>query len=78
MKTIDTLSNLPVLPWPLVAADDAWRWFDAATAAAQAWLEFQQAMWQPLANAQAQWLCRCVEFNPMLPQLTVRGTEQLA
>ena len=65
-------------PWqPLGVIHDAWRWADAASAAFAAAAEWQQALWQPWWDAQAQWLRHC-RFDSPLNLPAERGGEQLA
>jgi hypothetical protein len=65
-------------PWqPLGVVHDAWRCTDAAGAAFAMALEWQQALWQPWWDAQAEWLRQWGAAWPAsLP--AERGGEQLA
>lgn len=62
---------------PLAATHDYWRFVDGGSTAMQAWIELQQALWQPWWDAQAEWL-RVWSGAMPVPGMTARGAEQLA
>ena len=55
-------------------------WVDAYARATEGWFDWQRAMWQPLADAQAEYLRQWSELSgwPMPQAVPVRGGEQLA
>jgi hypothetical protein len=75
--TTDTFTNSAAGWLPQVVAHDAWRWMDGGSAAIQACMELQLALWQPWLDAQAQWL-RLWGGDMAVPSQLTRGGEQLA
>jgi hypothetical protein len=61
--------------WP-----DAFPWFDAWSQWLEGWFEWQRAVWQPVIDAQAEYLFRWQEQSglPALGLAPLRGGEQLA
>lgn len=63
-------------PWA-----DELRWLDAYSRWAEGWFDWQRAMWQPLVDAQAEYLRQWQQASglPTWGLLTLpRGAEQLA
>lgn len=73
----DTMMGNPTALAPLGAVHDSLRWIDGGSAAMQAWLELQQALWQPWWDLQAEWIRQWGATPWLVPALLPRGAEQL-
>ena len=69
-------ASVPIIA-PYVGAVD---WADTCAHLAGSWFELQYAMWQPLLDAQAEYMRRWGEQSgwPMSEVFPLRGAEQLA